>query len=98
MDNSLTQDIILDVFFLSTCNLSYHRLHITTRCTESTQSYVSFVNVLPYIYKYGSFLLIVSSNLKSYLKIQAVKTHADVSFCSVIILSEITCYRCSCNS
>lgn len=76
MDNSLSQDIILD-FFLSTCNLSFHRLHITTRCAESTQSYVSSVNVLSYTYKYGSFLLIVSSNLKSYLKIQAVKTHAE---------------------
>lgn len=81
MDNSLTQDIILDVF-LSTCNLSFH----------------SSVNVLSYTYKYGSFLLIVSSNLKSYFKIQAVKTHAEVSFCSVIILSEIGCCRCSCNS
>lgn len=56
MDNSLSQDIILD-FFLSTCNLSFH----------------SSVNVLSYTYKYGSFLLIVSSNLKSYLKIQAIK-------------------------
>lgn len=96
MDNSLSQDIILD-FFLSTCNLSFHRL-ITACCTESTQSYVSSVNVLSYAYKYGSFLLIVSSNLKSYFKIQAVKTRAEVSFCSVIILSEIGCYRCSCNS